>query len=851
MKLAHTPGRLLTVLLIGLSLGSPAPAERAPVLQQIKVPHDYYFREMYLPQVSSGPQSPAWSPDGQTVVYSMQGSLWRQSVDSATATQLTAGPGYDHQPDWSSDGRSIVFTRYLHDAMELQLLDTRTGAVTALTAGGDVNLEPRWSPDGTQLVFVSTAGTGRFHVFTGSVNEGRLQASPLFDERKSQVQRYYYSEFDHEINPTWSADGRALLFVANPEIPYGSGAIWRYELDAGTTASLVRQEETTWRARPDIAPDGRRVIYASYLGRQWHQLWITSIEAKGEPFPLTYGDYDVSSARWSPQGDRIAYAVNESGNTALRILQIPGGKVSNVEIEARRYLRPTGSVLLSVTDSRGEKSSARVSVVAADGRAYAPHDRWMHADDSFDRSQRTEEARYFHAYGDTSIDLPEGPAQVTVWKGPESHIERHDVDVKANSEINVQIKMRPLDLPPDWQDWRSGDVHVHMNYGGIYRNTPANLIRQAEAEDLDLVFNLIVNKEQRVPDIRYFSGRADAASNRHVVLQHSQEFHTGHWGHIGLLALSDHLLLPDYSAYPETAAASLYPDNATVEDMAHEQDAIAGYVHPFLYPLPDPGADASLTNALPIDAALGKVDYYEVVGFADHRATAEIWYRLLNCGLRIAAAGGTDAMANFASLRGPVGMNRTYVQTEHWPTDPDLRRDEWIRNLRAGKSIATNGPLLGLNVNGQGPGSVLQFDGAQQITYRGFLRSMVPIDQIELVLNGSVIRTVELADDSMSADFEGSLNIDKSGWLLLRASSRDPHPEIFDMYPYATTSPIYVDAGDTGPRSTEDAEYFLAWIARVRESAAAHADYNSASERQQVLRHIDDAVAVFERRRSR
>ena len=62
--------------------------------------------------------------------------------------------------------------------------------------------------------------------------------------------------------------------------------------------------------------------------------------------------------------------------------------------------------------------------------------------------------------------------------------------------------------------------------------------------------------------------------------------------------------------------------------------------------------------------ALGKVDYYEVLGFSEHRTSAAIWYRLLNCGFRPSAAAGTDAMANFASLRGPVGMNRVYALTE-------------------------------------------------------------------------------------------------------------------------------------------------------------------------------------------
>ena len=40
-----------------------------------------------------------------------------------------------------------------------------------------------------------------------------------------------------------------------------------------------------------------------------------------------------------------------------------------------------------------------------------------------------------------------------------------------------------------------------MNYGGHYHNTPDNLIEQARAEHLDAVYNLIVNKEERIPDI--------------------------------------------------------------------------------------------------------------------------------------------------------------------------------------------------------------------------------------------------------------------------------------------------------------------------------------------------------------
>src|SRR5271154_5858467 len=71
-------------------------AQREPVLKQIDLPHPYYFRELYLPQLTTGPSASAWSPDSKSLVYSMAGSLWRQELDSTKATQLTAESGYDY-----------------------------------------------------------------------------------------------------------------------------------------------------------------------------------------------------------------------------------------------------------------------------------------------------------------------------------------------------------------------------------------------------------------------------------------------------------------------------------------------------------------------------------------------------------------------------------------------------------------------------------------------------------------------------------------------------------------------------------------------------------------------------------
>ncbi len=837
-------------ILLGTALMHPGPdalADREPVLKQIKVPHHYYYREMYLPQLTTGPGSLSWSPDGRSLVYSMQGSLWRQELESGVARQLTAGPGYDYQPDWSPDGRRIVFVRYLNDAMELQLLDLESGSITPLTAQGDVNVDPRWSPVGSRIAFVSTRDTGRFHVFVGDVVEDTLIANPLLEERESSVPRYYYSSYDHELSPAWSPDGTELLYIANPEIPYGTGAIWRRTLRPDAEAKLVRMEETTWRARPDWSPDGNRIAYASYLGRQWHQLWLTTPEGNAEPFPLTYGTFDIVSPRWSPDGSRIAYLANELGNTEIRTQELAGGRTKRLDVRERQYLQTVADLTLRIVDRNGRPVAARVSVTAADGRSHAPADALFHADDGFDRHHADFETHYFHIDGEATLTLPLGPANVTVWRGMEHLITSVQVDVVAGRNNAVDIETPPLEMPAGWDDWLSGDVHVHMNYAGTYRNTPARLAAQAAAEDLDVVFNLIVNKEQRIPDIAYFTPRPDAVSDSERLILHGQEFHTSFWGHMGLLGLRSHLLLPDYAAYPGTAAASLHPDNVTIARLAREQGAAVGYVHPFYAPAPDPFSDAPLTNQYPVNAALGLVDYYEVVGFANPRASAEVWYRLMNCGVRIAAAGGTDAMANYASLRGPVGVNRTYVRVPQAPADPAARRDAWLDGLKAGTTVASNGPLLGLTVDGRHPGSVIEIPaGSREISVRGFLRSVVPVDHLELVMNGEVVSTIALDESRTAASFDEKIVVSDSGWLLLRAWNESAHPLIFDFYPYATTTPVYLRVAGRPPRSADDADYFLAWIGRLRDAAGRHPDFNNAAERELILRNLDAAERRFE-----
>jgi TolB protein len=833
----------------------PVCAQRKPILPQIDLPHPYYFREMYLPQLTSGPSSVTWSPDSKEVVYSMAGSLWRQKIDSQTAQQLTDGPGYDYQPDWSPDGKSVIYVSYQKDAMELWLLDLASGKSAQLTNAGAVNIEPRWSPDGKQIVFVSTQYNKRFHIFRADVNSGKLDnVVRLTGETKSNLPRYYYSAFDTEISPVWTRDGDEILFVSNRGHIHGSGGFWRMRAEPGAETREIHYEETNWKARPDFSPDGSRIVFSSYLGRQWHQLWLMPANG-GDAFPISYGDWDATNVRWSPDGMRLAFISNSDWNIGLAIQEFGSGSARSLAVENRKYLQPRRKINISVVDEKGKPQFARISLTDEAGHFYAPYAAWtwIQADDGYDRNRAPFEAHYFYAKSypeGIGVEVPEGPITIDVTKGFEYGALHRTIDSRTANSNDLAFHLKKL----DWghgpgPKWISSDLHVHMNYGGTYRSERKILLQQAEGEGVRIVNNLVVNKEQRFPDIhsalfnevlKYFSWNAADLVG--------QEFHTSYWGHRGILNLKDHLLLPGYAGYPNTAAASLYPMNADVYDMAHQQGALVGAVHPFDAE-PNPFADPPerITDELPADVALGKLDYVEIVGFSDHRSTAAVWYRLLNLGFRIPAGGGTDATTNYAApIRGQVGMDRVYASVPNEPVGVGI--DAWMDSLRKGRTFATNGPLIEFTLGEQRLGDELKLDNPQTaVPFTAKLRSIVPVDHLEVVCNGHVVETLKLAGARDSADVTGTLPLNSSGWCLLRASSDDAEYPVLDNYVYATTSPVYVTIGGKAPRSPEDAKYFAAWIDRTIDTTSHYPDWNSPAEKEYVLKRLAEAKAVYEK----
>ena len=786
-----------------------------------------YTLECYLPQITNGPNFPTWSPDGEQIAFAMKGSIWRIRLGETTAQELTSGPGYDSMPAWSPDGKWIVYTSDQDETIHLRLLNVADGTTRTLTSGNSINVEPEWSPDGSKIAYVSTWPNGNYNVYVmpfAGGEPGRPVA--LTQDFELVPPTVYYGKWALHIHPTWSRDGSELILISNRDNKHGSGGFYRMKAEPGAELRRFHYEETTWKARPTLSPDGAKLVYSSYLGRQWQQLWTMPPDG-GDAFPLTYGDFDRTTPRWSPEGDRIAFISNETGDTSLWLWHWFGGRMEQVRIEKLDYRRPMSALRVRVLDKKTKKPMrARVHLKAADGRAYAPTESWFRADWlMFDHMDQEGEYHYFHTDGSFEIELPPGRTRLSVSRGFEYLPVDHETTLSVGSPATLDIELERLENMAA-KGWWDGDNHFHMNYAGVYFNTPKLLMEQAEAEDIHVLNNLICNKEQRLPDVAHFSGKPDPVSTAERILFHNQEYHPPFWGHAAYLNLKEHLVIPDYVGYQNTVVASLFPANSVPARVARDQGALAGYAH---------GAGSHF----PVDLAMENVDFVE----ANNIDSMKPLYRAWNCGYKVVASAGEDAFPNFYRSY-ILGSNRVYVRTGR-----KLDYDQWIADFRAGKAFVTSGPLVSLKVDGKEPGDTLSLrPGPRELSVEVEVSSVTAIEKIEILRNGEVIETVEPEAGARRAKVTRKVPIDASGWIGVQVRAAYKRDPIRRPFPFAATMPVWVLLGDQPVRSKEDAEHFATLIQNNLERAMTVGPWNNDMEKRQTRELYEEALRRMQAR---
>jgi putative heme-binding domain-containing protein len=486
--------------------------------------------------------------------------------------------------------------------------------------------------------------------------------------------------------------------------------------------------------------------------------------------------------------------------------------------------------------SANAPAAARVSIVGSDDKPHAP------AGAAIRKTKRNEP--YFYADGSFDVELPPGRARLNVSGGIETIPQTVTFDAGTTTELTVQL--------PRWIDmaqrgWYSGDSHVHLHTGGPIAMTVADALVAARAEGVNYV-NLCAsnNVGDDIRDAALVTGKPHAVSTDRQLLVGGEEMRSTIYGHMQFFGLKT-FVEPQYTGFDGTPNRHDFPANYVMAANAVRQGGVVTYGHPMFAGQPFP-FDKELAKAsaaareLPIDAVLGMVHAVDLMSYnSDEDGTAELWYRLLNCGLKLSACVGTDALLDHST--DPLGGDRVYVKT----LGP-LTMQSWLDGLKSGRTFVTNGPIPMLEINGKGPGETCELTAAGKVRVAAVVESYVPFNKIEVIVNGKVAAHDEIAAGQEPAlrvrrlDLE--LPIERSSWIALRVRGPD-NPGVFDGPAWSHTSPVYVNVAGQRIASREDGEYFVGWIEQMLRVVAARNRYAKVEDRQQVETLFRKAQSEF------
>jgi Tol biopolymer transport system component/tRNA A-37 threonylcarbamoyl transferase component Bud32 len=180
--------------------------------------------------------SPAISRQGNRLAYNVSfidSNIWRldrSSVNPQAAgrqnlpTKLISSTRQDHSPQFSPDGKRIVFVSDRSGSDEIWVCESVGSNPAQLTfLEGTVGGSPRWSPDGQQIVF-DARPAGNSDIYVISTEGGKPRALTL--------------EPSHDVMPSWSRDGRWIYFCSNRS---GDFQTWKVPAAGGPAVQVTKQ----------------------------------------------------------------------------------------------------------------------------------------------------------------------------------------------------------------------------------------------------------------------------------------------------------------------------------------------------------------------------------------------------------------------------------------------------------------------------------------------------------------------------------------------------------------------------------------------------------------------------------
>jgi hypothetical protein len=428
--------------------------------------------------------------------------------------------------------------------------------------------------------------------------------------------------------------------------------------------------------------------------------------------------------------------------------------------------------------------------------------------------------------GTFQVELPVGEVYVEVSKGFEYKAIRQKLEIKPSQrELKLQLE-RYADLRS--KGWVTADTHVHFL-------SPSTAILEAQAEGLNLVNLLAAQWGDLFTNVGDLPHGPLTSADKETMVWVGTENRQHLLGHIGFLGGKGEPVFPMSADNPSEAFIGdpLWSSLAEWADACRKREGVVVAVH-----FPNPIAE------LAADIVLGKIDAvelypqsnggFETLGYND-------WYKYLNCGYRVTAAGGTDKMGAYKA----VGSNRTYA----YLASEDFNFPNWAKAVRAGRTFASSGPLLLLSVDGRMPGDEIEMrKGEATVEVSVEATCHAPFHRVEVIHNGHVVASREEKAGARRMTIAERIKVAAPGWVAARCSST-LGPSIAANFGIAAhTSPVYLRVTGEQQFSAPAMTYMLTLVEGSRLYVEKLATPPDKERLAQVLKVFADAREHLHRR---
>jgi len=292
--------------------------------------------DLALPRRTTGMRVFSWFPDGKWVVVE---GLALLSVETGERRNLTSPPtegAPDYSPTVSPDGRTVGFARNPEGRMDssIYLLDLTEdlkpkGEPRRLSFVEGNSHVPAWMPNGQEIVFATGLGNGI-----------RLWRMPVSGGKEPEL--LSFGARGEPDCPTISRNGKRLAYQENVS---SQSDIWRLPLSSPGVASgpLARFIASTRNEGAAVySPDGKRIAFVSDRSGNYG-IWVCDSDGNNAIQLFVQAGAVSSYPQWSPDGQRIAFNSGLNGNGDIHVIRANGGRPIRLTTDSADDIAPSWS----------------------------------------------------------------------------------------------------------------------------------------------------------------------------------------------------------------------------------------------------------------------------------------------------------------------------------------------------------------------------------------------------------------------------------------------------------------------------------------------------------------------------